>query len=164
MGNFNLKKFLVENKLTTNSKILNEVTYNNFRPEVYEYFQEDQIDENFFKSLMPKTAATMDEAMDRIAEFVGGTMFIHFQYFDVKPHGNSSDRPTYRIHNSQYWLNDSQLRLQRRNPDERVNVTLLTIYDISNPENKELLGQAYVDTKVYLAEQPVVFDILNRQS
>jgi hypothetical protein len=161
MESFNLKKFLVENKLTSNSKILSEVTYNNFTPPVLDDI--NQVNEDFFKKLMPRTAQTTDEAMERIWDFEGGTMFIHFQYFDVKPHGNSPDRPTYRIHNSQYWLNDYQLMMQGKK-GQNVNVTLLSIKDITDPENIEDLGAIFVDTKVYLDEQPRVFEILNRQS
>ncbi len=161
MESFNLKKFLVENKLTSNSKILSEVTYNNFTPPVLDDI--NQVNEDFFKKLMPRTAQTTDEAMERIWDFEGGTMFIHFQYFDVKPHGNSPDRPTYRIHNSQYWLNDYQLMMQGKK-GQNVNVTLLSIKDITDLENIEDLGAIFVDTKVYLDEQPRVFEILNRQS
>ena len=47
---------------------------------------------------------------------------------------------------------------------QNVNVTLLSIKDITDPENIEDLGAIFVDTKVYLDEQPRVFEILNRQS
>lgn len=161
MENFNLKKFLSEGVLLKESEILNEVTYNNFTPPILDVL--DQVDEDFFKKLMPRTSQTTDEAMERIWDFEGGTMFVHFQYFDVKPHGNSPDRPTYRIHNSQYWLNDYQLIMQGKKGQD-VNVTLLSIKDITDPENVEDLGAIFVDTKVYLDEQPRVFEILNRQS
>ena len=161
MENFNLKKFLSEGVLLKENEILNEVTYNNFTPPVLDVL--DQVDEDFLKKLMPRTAQTTDEAMERIWDFEGGTMFVHFQYFDVKPHGNSPDRPTYRIHNSQYWLNDYQLIMQGKKGQD-VNVTLLSIKDITDPENVEDLGAIFVDTKVYLDEQPRVFEILNRQS
>lgn len=161
MENFNLKKFLTEGKLLKESEILNEVTYNNFTPPVLDVLE--QVDEDFLKKLMPRTSQTTDEAMERIWDFEGGTMFVHFQYFDVKPHGNSPDRPTYRIHNSQYWLNDYQLIMQGKK-GQKVNVTLLSIKDITDPENVEDLGSIFVDTKVYLDEQPRVFEILNRQS
>jgi hypothetical protein len=162
MEGFNLKKFLVENKLTTNSKILSEVTDNNFKPKGIA--PENAIDESLLKKLLPKTSNTTEEAEERIWDFEGGTMFIHFQYFDVKPHGNAPDSPTYRMHNSQYYLNDYQLRLQGKDPNERVNVTLLSIDDITDPNNKVSLGSAYVSTDVYLAEQRVVFDIIQKQS
>jgi len=161
MENFNLKKFLTEGILLKESETLNEVTYNNFTPPVLDVL--NQVDEDFFKKLMPRTAQTTDEAMERIWDFEGGTMFVHFQYFDVKPHGNSPDRPTYRIHNSQYWLNDYQLIMQGKK-GQNVNVTLLSIKDITDPENVEDLGAIFVDTKIYLDEQPQVFEILNRQS
>ena len=160
MERFNLKKFLVENKLTTNSKLLKEVTSDNFTPPTVKKLEAEE----FLEQLMPKTAQTVEEAEERIWDFEGGIMFIHYQYFDVKPNGNAPDRPTYRLHNSQYWLNETQLRLQRRDPNERVNVTLLSIDDITDPDNRISLGSAYVSTDVYLAEQRVVFDIINKQS
>ena len=160
MERFNLKKFLVENKLTTNSKLLKEVTSDNFTPPTVKKLEAEE----FLEQLMPKTAQTVEEAEERIWDFEGGIMFIHYQYFDVKPHGNSPDRPTYRLHNSQYWLNDTQLRLQRRDPNQGVNTTLLSITDITDPNNKEDLGSIYVNTDTYLAEQRVVFEIINNQS
>jgi hypothetical protein len=160
MERFNLKKFLVENKLTTNSKLLKEVTSDNFTPPTVEKLEAEE----FLEQLMPKTAQTVEEAEERIWDFEGGIMFIHYQYFDVKPHGNSPDRPTYRLHNSQYWLNDTQLRLQRRDPNKGVNTTLLSITDITDPDNEEDLGSIYVNTDTYLAEQRVVFEIINKQS
>lgn len=159
MEGFNLKQFLVENKLTNNSRLLSEVTSNNFTPPT---IKESETQE-FLEQLMPKTSQTTDEAMERIWDFEGGTMFVHFQYFDVKPHGNSPDRPTYRIHNSQYWLNDYQLAMQGKK-GQNVNVTLLSIDDITDPDNKEDLGSIFVDTKVYLEEQLRVFEILKKQS
>ncbi len=160
MERFNLKKFLVENKLTTNSKLLKEVTSDNFTPPTVKKLEAEE----FLEQLMPKTAQTVEEAEERIWDFEGGIMFIHYQYFDVKPHGNSPDRPTYRLHNSQYWLNDTQLRLQRRDPNKGVNTTLLSITDITDPDNEEDLGSIYVNTDTYLAEQRVVFEIINKQS
>ena len=160
MERFNLKKFLVENKLTANSKLLKEVTSDNFTPPTVKKLEAEE----FLEQLMPKTAQTVEEAEERIWDFEGGIMFIHYQYFDVKPHGNSPDRPTYRLHNSQYWLNDTQLRLQRRDPNQGVNTTLLSITDITDPDNEEDLGSIYVNTDTYLAEQRVVFEIINKQS
>lgn len=159
MEGFNLKKFLVENKLTNNSRLLSEVTSNNFTPPAIDELEAEE----FLEQLMPRTAQTTDEALERISDFEGGTMFIHYQYFDVKPHGNSPDRPTYRLHNSQYWLNDYQLIMQGKK-GQNVNVTLLSITDITDPNNEEDLGSTFVDTKVYLEEQPRVFEILNRRS
>ena len=161
MENFNLKKFLSEGVLLKENEILNEVTYNNFTPPVLDVL--DQVDEDFLKKLMPRTAQTTDEAMERIWDFEGGTMFVHFQYFDVKPHGNSPDRPTYRMHNSQYWLNDYQLAMQGKKGQD-VNVTLLHLKDITDPQNEEDLGAIFVDTKVYLDELKRVFEILKKQS
>lgn len=162
MENFNLKKFISEGKLLKESQSLNEVSSNNFNPPKITSLEYAETEE-FLEQLMPRTAQTTNEAMGRISDFEGGTMFIHYQYFNVKPHGNSPDRPTYRLHNSQYWLNDYQLIMQGKK-GQNVNVTLLSITDITDPNNEEDLGSIFVDTKVYLEEQPRVFEILNRQS
>jgi hypothetical protein len=158
MDNFDLKKYLAEGRIY--KETLNEVTDDNFTPRGVDKLEAEE----FLEQLMPRTSQTTEEAEERIWDFEGGRMFIHYQYFDVKPHGNSPDRPTYRLHNSQYYLNETQLRLQRRDPNERVNVTLLSITDITDPNNEEDLGSAYVSTDVYLDEQPRVFEILNKRS
>ena len=112
---------------------------------------------------MPKTAKTAEEAMERIWDFAGGTMFVHMQYFEVMPNGNAKDRPTYRLHQSQYWLNDTQMKMQGRDPKESVNATLLTVYDITDGQNKSL-GSIWVDTKVFLDEYKRVFEVVKTQS
>ena len=144
------------------SKRLDETTFNNFKPTVLD--KKNTIDPKLFKKLMPRTSGTAEEAMERIWDFEGNTMFAHYQYFIVKPNGNKPDRPTYRIHNSQYWLNDTQMRMQGRDPKESVNVTFLTFYDVTDKDNEKIIGGTWVDTKVYLDEQQRVFEILNRQS
>jgi hypothetical protein len=144
-----------------NESAINESTLNNFKPTVLD--KKNSVDPKLFKKLMPRTSGTSEEAMERIWDFEGGTMFVHYQYFVVKPNGNKPDRPTYRIHNSQYWLNDAQLKWQGKS-GQSVNTTLLTIYDVTDPNNEKNLGAVWVDTKVYLDEQTRVFEILNRQS
>lgn len=152
------ESFLTEN-------VLNETTLNNFRPTVLD--RANIIDPKLFSKLMPRTAKTTEEAMERIWMFEKGTMFVHYQYFVVKPNGNAPDRPTYRIHNSQYWLSsyyDNQIKNLGLDPKEGVNTTLLTIYDITDPKNEKLLGATWVDTTVYLDEQKRVFEINKQQS
>lgn len=120
-----------------------------------------------FEKLMPKTAKTTKQAEARIKSFEGGTMFTHVQYFEVQPNGNTPDRPKYRIHQQQYWLNEPNLRMMGKNPAEKVNVTRLTIYDTTPVQvgaKETNLGQVYVDTDVFLEECKVVFEILKRQS
>ena len=145
-----------------NEATLNESTLNNFKPVVLD--RSNTLDEKLFKKLMPRTAMTTDEAMERIWDFDGNTMFAHYQYFIVKPNGNRPDRPTYRIHNSQYWLNDSQMKMQGRDPKEKVDVTLLTFFDITDPANEKTLGKVWVSTDAYLDEQKRVFEVINQQS
>jgi hypothetical protein len=156
-------------------KALNEVSTDSFNPPKIR--GNEKLNMTFFKKLMPRTAKTVKEATDRIMTWAGGTMFTHFQYMDVKPNGNSPDRPQYRIHNSQYWLNETQLGWAGR-PGEKVNVTLLSIDDWSQVDpsldprrdyreiDKQVvkLGQAFVDTTVYLAEHRIIFEELNHQS
>jgi hypothetical protein len=141
---------------------LNESTISQFKPTVLD--RSNTLDEKFFKKLMPRTAGTTDEAMERIWDFEGNTMFAHYQYFVVKPNGNRPDRPTYRIHNSQYWLNDTQLKMQGRDPKEKVNVTLLTFYDVTDAANEKRLGSIWVDTTAYLDEQKRVFEMIKSAS
>jgi len=140
-----------------NESFLNESTESYFKPTVLD--KKNSVDPKLFKKLMPRTSTTTDEAMERIWSFEGGTMFVHYQYFIVKPNGNKPDRPTYRIHNSQYWLNDAQLKWQGKS-GQSVNTTLLSIYDITDKDNEKRLGAVWVDTKVYLDEQKRVFEIL----
>jgi len=142
-----------------NESSINESTINNFKPTVLD--KKNSLDSKLFAKLMPRTSKTTDEAMERIWDFEGGVMFVHYQYFVVKPHGNKPDRPTYRIHNSQYWLNDSQLKWQNKE-GQSVNTTLLSIYDITDPNNEKNLGLVWVDTNAYLDEQPRVFEIIKR--
>ena len=142
-------------------QFINESTINNFKPEVLN--KSNTLDEKLFKKLMPKTATTTDEAMEWIWDFEGETMFVHYQYFEVKPNGNAVDRPTYRIHNSQYWLNDYQLALQGKRGEE-VNVTKLSFYDITEDNKGKSLGQIYVYTKVFLDELKRVFEVTKSAS
>lgn len=139
------------------SGLVTESTINRFNPEV------KTINKRVFSRLMPKTSKTIDDATKHIMTFKGETMFVHYQQFTVRLHGNKPDRPTYRISNEQYWLNDTQLTWQGRK-GEKVNVTLLIITDITDPDNEVRLGSTYVDTQVYLDEQPRVFEIIKRIS
>ena len=144
-----------------NESTLNETTLSRFKPTVLD--KSNTLDPKLFKKLMPRTAMTTDEAMERIWDFENGTMFVHYQYFIVKPNGNKPDRPTYRIHNSQYWLNDAQLKWQGKE-GQSVNTTMLTFYDVTDPKNEKMLGAVWVNTKEYLDEQKRVFEVLNSRS
>lgn len=140
---------------------INEATLNNFIPDKIN--RGDEINPKLFKSLMPKTEKTTYDATNQLAQYGGNTMFAHYQYFVVMPNGNKPDRPTYRIHQSQYWLNDTQMRMQGRDPKEKVNVTLITLFDITDGKD-ERLGKAYVYTDVFLDEYKRVFEVLKTQS
>lgn len=142
-----------------NESTLNETTLSRFKPTVLD--KSNTLDPKLFKKLMPRTAMTTDEAMERIWDFENGTMFVHYQYFIVKPNGNKPDRPTYRIHNSQYWLNDAQLKWQNKE-GQSVNTTMLTFYDVTDKDNEKRLGSVWVDTKAYLDEQSRVFEIIRK--
>ena len=155
-----LEKDLVE--IYESEGIINEYSTDNFNP--MEIPRKEEINSTFFKKLMPRTSKTIKDATKRIESWAGGTMFTHVQYFEVRPNGNAEDRPTYRIHNEQYWLNDTQLGWAGRS-GEKVNVTKISVYDISEGEGNEIFfGKAYVDTDVYLKEHKIVFEELKRRS
>ena len=116
---------------------------------------------------MPRTSGTTEEAMERIWHFEDSTMFAHYQYHVVKPNGNKPDRPTYRLHQSQYWLSsayDNQIKNLGLDPKEGVNTTLITIFDITDPANEVNLGKVWVDTRQFLDEMNRVFEIIKRAS
>jgi hypothetical protein len=140
---------------------LNEYTSRNFKPASPDS-KSLKAAEKWLKKYMLRTSKTTEEATKRIESFADGTMFTHVQYHIVKPNGNKPDRPTFRLHQSQEWLNDANLQGR-----ESVNATLLTIYDITNGDNpgeKDKVGQIYVDTRAFLDELNVVFEIINRAS
>ena len=148
-----------------NEAYLNETTINQFKPVVLD--RSNTLDEKLFKKLMPRTEKTSEEAMERIWMFEGNKMFAHYQYHIVKPNGNKPDRPTYRLHDSQYWLSsyyDNQIKNLGLDPKEGVNVTLLTVFDITDPIKEQSLGQIWVDTTVYLDELKRSFEIIKKQS
>ena len=119
-----------------------------------------KIDPAFFAKLMPKSAKTSKEAEARIKLYNGSTMFVHSQYFEVTPNGNMPNKPIYQLHQSQYYNNDYNAPANLKG--ESVNVTFLTVFDITNGEVE--LGVCYVDTKVFLAEYKVIFQLLKSQS
>lgn len=141
-----LEEPIDENNKSTSLK-LNEYTYNVFPVEDIN----NEVNYRFFQKLMPKTAKTRSEAVERISTYAGGRMFLHVQYYIVKP--KNDDGITYLLHQNQYWLTGSE-----------VNVTLLTISDYIDPDNKTNLGEIYVDTKVFLDECKEVFKIEKRSS
>lgn len=148
--------------LITFEEFLNESSINQFDPTVLD--RTNELDRRIFKKLMPRTEKTSEEAMERIWTFEGNTMFVHYQYHIVKPNGNKPNRPTYRLHDSQYWLNDTQMKMQGRDPKEKVNVTLVTVFDITDPMKEQTLGKIWVDTTVYLDELKRVFELIKQQS
>ena len=144
--------------------ILNEYTNYNFKP-ANPSSKDIKGAEKWLKKYMTRTAKTTDEATKRIESFAGGAMFTHVQYHIVKPNGNKPDRPTFRLHQSQEWLNDANLRGR-----EEVNATLLSIYQLKDGEDwnssqgdaYEKIGQIYVDSKEFLNELGVVFQTIKR--
>lgn len=137
---------------------LNESSIRGFKPVVLD--RKNTLDEKLFKKLMPRTANTTEEAMERIWMFEDSTMFVHYQYHIVRPNGNKPDRPTYRLHQSQYWLNDAyktQIQNLGLDPSEGVNTTLVAIFDITDPNNEVNLGKTWVDTRQFLDELNRVF-------
>lgn len=113
---------------------------------------------------MPKTSRTIKSAESRIKSYEGGDMFVHSQYFDVQTNGNTPNRPLYRIHQNQYWLSEGKLRWLGKDPNEKVGVTFIKIYDITPNQEQKMLGQMFVNTDVFLDETQMVFDIKKRVS
>jgi hypothetical protein len=142
-----------------NESVVNETTINTFRMTVLG--PKDRINEKVFAKMMPRTAKTCDEAEEWMSTWEGNTMFVHYQYHIVKPHGNKPDRPKYRIHQSQYWLNDTQLKWQGK-VGEKVNVTCVTMYDITDPDNEKRLGSTYVFTDAFLDELNRVWEVIRK--
>lgn len=138
---------------------LKEYTKNNFQATVPGSGR-PKIDPALFAKLMPKSAKTSKEAEARIKMYNGSTMFVHSQYFVVTPNGNMPNKPKYRIHQLQYYNNDYNAPANLKGQD--VNVTFLTIFDVTNGEVE--LGVCYVDTKVFLAECKVLFQVIKSVS
>lgn len=151
-------------KAIINESSINEYTGYNFKP-AEPSSKDKKGAEKWLKKYMLRTARTTDEATERIQGFAGGVMFTHVQYHVVKPNGNKPDRPTFRLHQSQEWLNDANLRGR-----EEVNATLLSIYQLKDGEEwnssqgdaYEKVGQIYVDTKAFLNELSVVFETIKK--
>lgn len=145
------------------SKPLKEYTETNFQATVPGSGRA-KIDPAFFAKLMPKSAKTSKEAEARIKLYNGSTMFVHSQYFEVTPNGNMPNKPIYQLHQQQYYNNDYNAPANLKG--ESVNVTFLTVIDITNGdrENAVDVGVCYVDTKVFLAEYKVMFQLLKSQS
>lgn len=138
---------------------LNEYDTRNFKPDSPDS-KSLKGAEKWLKKYMIRTSKTTEEATDRIESFAGGAMFTHVQYHIVKPNGNKPDRPTFMLHQSQEWLNDANL--QGREP---VNATLLTISDVTNGDSfdkREKIGQIYVDTRAFLDELNISFEVIKR--
>jgi len=150
-----IKPYITEKR----AKQLKEYTVNDFRY-ITPGSGRPKIDPALFAKLMPKSAKTCKEAEARIKMYNGSTMFVHSQYFVVTPNGNMPNKPKYEIHQSQYYNNDYNAPANLKGQD--VNVTFLTIFDVTNGEVE--LGVCYVDTKVFLDEYKVVFELLKRVS
>jgi hypothetical protein len=160
-----VQAMIMQDGAMTESTSINESTIQYFRPTVLD--KKNAVDAKLFKKLMPRTAATTEEAMERIWHFEDSTMFVHYQYHVVKPNGNKPDRPTYRLHQSQYWLSsayDNQIKNLGLDPKQGVNTTLITIFDITDPANEVNLGKVWVATREFLDEMNRVFEIIKRES
>jgi hypothetical protein len=111
---------------------------------------------------MPKSAKTSKEAEARIKMYNGSTMFVHSQYFVVTPNGNMPNKPKYELHQSQYYNNDYNAPANLKGKD--VNVTFLTVIDVTDGGKGVDVGVCYVDTKVFLAEYKVLFQVIKSVS
>lgn len=150
---------LFEEFVEKHTSKLNEYTTRNFEVDIPNRTDLKNA-EDWLKKHMSKTAKTTKEATKRIKSFNGGIMFTHVQAHKVKPHGNTPDRPVFSLNQSQYWLNDTHLKGM-----EKVNTTLLSIYDItegSGRNSAKFIGAIYVSTDVFLDELPRIFEIIER--
>ena len=143
------------------SKPLKEFTKTNFQATVPGSGRA-KIDPTLFAKLMPKSAKTSKEAEARIKLYNGSTMFVHSQYFEVTPNGNMPNKPIYQLHQSQYYNNDYNAPANLKG--ESVNVTFLTIIDITDGGKGVDVGVCYVDTKVFLEEYKVLFQLIKKVS
>ena len=89
-------------------------------------------------------------------------MFVHSQYFEVTPNGNMPNKPIYQLHQSQYYNNDYNAPANLKG--ESVNVTFLTVIDITDGGKGVDVGVCYVDTKVFLEEYKVLFQLIKKVS
>lgn len=147
--------------IAESSKTLKEYTETNFQATVPGSGRAKS-DPALFAKLMPKTAKTSKEAEARIKLYNGSTMFTHSQYFEVTPNGNMPNKPIYRLLQKQYYNNDYNAPANLKG--KKVNVTFLTIIDITDGGRGVDVGVCYVDTEVFLQEYQVVFQLLKRQS
>jgi len=130
-------------------KILKEYTSNPFKA-IVPGSGRPAIDPAFFAKLMPKSARTSKEAYARIQQWNGKSMSVYSQYFEVTPNGNMPNRPIYQLHQQQYGGGS--------------NVTFLTILDVTDGGRGKDVGVCYVDTKVFLQEYKVVFQLIKQVS
>ncbi len=147
-----------------NEGVVNEYSSENFTaPELR---SKEIIKPKVLAKLLPRTAKTTEEAADRIKSFDGTAMATHVQYFVVRPHGNKEDRPTYRIHEQQYY--------KWRPNDPKVDVSKLYFLQLKEGANWndsgktedswDVLGHTFVTTSQWLDELNRVFEVIKRVS
>ena len=126
--------------------------------------RKEVIKPNVLSKIMLRASKTTEEAEKRIMSFNGTPMATHVQYFIVRPNGNREDRPTYRIHEDQYY--------KWRPGDPKVDVSKLSIYKLKDGGNAftsqgddfELLGRTYVQTSTWLDDLSRMLEVLKRVS
>jgi len=145
-----------------------------FESQVFEYSREDftakaidrkdTVKSKILSKILPRASRTTEEAEQRILSFNGTAMATHAQYFIVKPNGNKPDRPTYRIHEEQYY--------KWRPGDPKVNVSRLYILQLKEGANAfnsqgdewDVLGSAYVATDMWLDDLNKTLELIKRVS
>jgi len=145
-----------------------------FESKLYEYSREDftakkidrkdAIKPNILAKILFRASKTTEEAEERILSFNGTAMATHVQYFVVKPNGNKPDRPTYRIHEEQYY--------KWRPNEPKVNVSKLYILQLKEGGNAfnsqggewDALGSAYVATDMWLDDLNRTLELIKRVS
>jgi hypothetical protein len=145
-------------------EFINEYSSKNFTAKKID--RKDAIKPNVLAKILPRASKTTKEAEERILSFDGTEMATHVQYFIVRPNGNKEDRPTYRIHEEQYY--------KWRPGDPKVNVSKLYILQKkqgiitkswgTTEDNWDVLGSAYVATDMWLDDLNRALEVLNRVS
>jgi hypothetical protein len=143
-------------------KAINEYSREDFTAK--EIDRKSAIKPKLLDKILFRAAKTAEEAEEKIMSFNGTPMATHVQYFIVRPNGNKDDRPTYRIHEEQYY--------KWRPGDPKVDVSMLTIYKLkeggnaftSQGDDFELLGRTYVQTSTWLDDLNRTLEVLKRVS
>ena len=135
--------------------LLNEYTMNSFQMDKIE--SNKRLERTPIAKMMPKTVRTIQEAEERISNYVGKKVFVHSLALHIKQKGNKPDSPTYWVGVEEFYTND-----------EKINVSKISVADITGQESnttvKNILAEAYVATDVVMSEIKSGFQIIKKIS